>query len=160
MAEHRITTLDNSSINRFKGFLSGVQLILKRRQYDVALEAFLFQLNDADVTDEDVIAAAYSDGYNPILHHELVPLDTVIAEVNSFLTLARDIWNQGPLIDVIEGELRDGYWNHLKPCIDYRSAQIVSVGPHVPYMNIMKGFTYILYADRSRALLLVGNISD
>jgi hypothetical protein len=40
-------------------------------------------------------------------------------------------------------------------------ARIVELGPHVPYVNIGDGFTYVLYAlDMKKCALLVGNVSD
>ena len=65
------------------------------------------------------------------------------------------------IANIIERNLRDGYWEHLQACFDYRNARIVELGHDVPWVNIGGGFTYVLYGrDMSNCALLVGNVCD
>jgi hypothetical protein len=63
--------------------------------------------------------------------------------------------------ELIERELREGYWRHLEACFDYKHSRVVELGYNIPYVERGDGFTYILYApEMSRCNLLVGNASD
>src|SRR3989442_9238920 len=124
----RITT---PNVDRLIGYLEAAQHVFMKGQYDVTLEATCFDIVDANTTDEDVVLAAYSDS-NPIEHRAECSLDDMIAGVHETLTLPRQLWTSDCNVpDIIEKNLRDGYWAHIKACFDYANARIVELGPDV-----------------------------
>ncbi len=159
----KLKRLQTSELDRLSGYLDAAQHVFMNGQLDVTLDAACFDVLDNNVADEDVIRAAYPDGFNPIEHRVERTLEEMVADVNDTLSLFRGFWNpeHANIPDIIESKLRDGYWQHVKCCFDYTGARIVELGRDVPYVNIWGGFTYILYArDMSRCMLLVGNVCD
>jgi hypothetical protein len=145
-----------------KGYLAAAQLAFIRSQYDVILEASFFEITETPISNEEVVIAAYGD-FNPIAVQRECSLDDMINGIHKTLTLTRRMWNpEYPGIpNILEKNLREGYWEHLKDCFEYETARIVELGNDVPYVNIGGGFTYVLYAlDMSECALLVGNICD
>jgi len=128
---------------------------------NVALEATLFEIINEGVTDEDVVSAAY-DSYNPIEMRSECTIEEMITNIEALLTINRSYWKPPDgYADDIESDLREGYWKHLEECFDYKHARVVELGTSVPYVEMGRGVTYVLYApDMSRCLLLVGNESD
>jgi hypothetical protein len=158
----KLRKLDSPVIERLNGYLEAAQHAFIKGQYDVGLEAAFFEIADPHITDEDVVVAAYSD-LNPIKHQRECSLDEMIAGVHETLSLPRRMWNSkySGIPNIIEENLRDGYWEHLQACFDYKNARIVELGHDVPYVNIDGGFTYVLYArDMSKCAILVGNVCD
>ena len=156
---HRTASPD---IDRLTGYLAAAQHAFIKGQYNVSLDATCFDIVDATVTDEDIIIAAYSD-FNPIDHRGECSLEAMIAGVHETLTLPRQMWSSDycNIPNIVESNLRDGYWLHVKACFDYTNARIVELGWDVPFVNIGGGFTYVLYApDMRRCMVLVGNVSD
>lgn len=152
--------IENFETNRLEGFLEAAQHIFTRGELDVTLETALFEILDSDVTDEDVIRAAYST-FNSIEFRAKRNLDEMMSGVHNILSITR-IWKPDDWVrKMLENNLRERFWQLVKCCFDYTQAKIVELGNDVPYVNISGGFTYILYApDMSRCLLLVGNTSD
>jgi len=158
----KLIILASPAINRMNGYLAAAQHAFIKRQYEVSLEANFFEIVEAHITDEDVVVAAYAD-LNPIEHRRECSLEEMIGGVHETLSLPRGMWNpECPGIpNIIEKNLRDGYWEHLMACFDYKQARIVELGHDVPYVNIGGGFTYVLYADdMSKCALLVGSVCD
>lgn len=90
-------------------------------------------------------------------------METMISGVHETLGLRREMWAPDfcNIPNIVEKNLLEGYWAHIKACFDYTNARIVELGWHVPFLNVGAGFTYILYAaDMSRCMLLVANVSD
>jgi hypothetical protein len=157
----KVRSIASLELSRFQGYLDAAQQILIRGQLDVTLEATLFEILNADVSNEDVIGTAFPDGSNNIDYSNEESLDEMTSVINSLLSISTSHWTNSSIPQRIESKLRDGYWRHLEACFDYRSARIVALGPHVPWVNIDIGFTYLLYApDMTRCLVLVGNTSD
>jgi hypothetical protein len=158
----KLRHLETAATHRLKGYLAAAQYAFIKGQYDVTLEATFFEVVDSQLTDEEVLSAAYSD-IEPIEHRRECSLEQMIAGVHQILSLPRRMWNSeySGIANIIEKNLRDGYWEHLKACFDYRNARIVELGHDVPWVNIDGGFTYVLYAlDMSKCSLLVGNVCD
>ncbi len=157
----KLKQVNTSDLARLEGYLEAAQHIFTRGELDVTLETALFEISDSDVTDEDVIRAAYST-FSPIEHRVECSLDEMMSGVHNILTITRRFWKSDDWVPkMLENNLRERYWQLVKCCFDYTNARIVELGNDVPYVNISGGFTYILYApDMSRCLLLVGNTSD
>ena len=153
--------IENFETNRLEGFLEAAQHIFTRGDLEVTLEALLFEILNNDVTDEDVIHAAYST-FNAIDYQAERSLDEMLSGVHSILNIDRRFWTSDDWVPkMVENNLRERFWQLVKCCFDYTDAKIVELGNNVPYVNISGGFTYILYApDMSKCLLLVGNTSD
>ena len=158
----KLKRLQSSELDRLAGYLAAAQYVCIRGQHNLTLDAALFEILGRDITDEDVISAAYPDGFSPIEHRAECSLENMTSGVEDNLSLAREYWMQEySIADIIESNVRAGYWQHVKACFDYANARIIELGHDVPYVNIGGGFTYLLYAaDMSRCLLLVGNFSD
>ena len=154
--------LHTSEVNRLEGYLDAAQHMCRMGQLDVTLDAALFEMDGDNVLDEDVINAAYPDGFNPIEYRAECSFDDMVSGVHEILKITRAFWKQEYSIpEMIESNLREGYWQHVKACFDHTNVRIVELGHNVPFVNIGGGFTYILYAhDMSRCLVLIGNTSD
>ena len=157
----KLRRLENSDVARFQGYIDAAQLVFKNGELNVSLEATLFEIIDKSVTDEDVVSAAY-DSYNPIERRSGCTIEEMITNIEALLTIKRSYWKPPyGYADYIENDLREGYWKHLEGCFDYEHARVVELGDSVPYVEMGRGVTYILYApDMSRCMLLVGNESD
>lgn len=154
--------LHTSEVNRLEGYLDAAQHMFVMGQLDVTLDAALFEIDGDNVLDEDVIKAAYPDGINPIEYRAECSFGDMVTGVHEILKITREFWKQEySIAEMIESNLREGYWQHVEACFDHTNARIVGLGHNVPFVNIWGGFTYILYAhDMSRCLLLIGNTSD
>jgi hypothetical protein len=158
----KLRRLATPAIDRMDGYLTAAQHAFIKGEFDVTLEAVFFEILDGTITEDDIVIAAYSD-FNPIEQRHECSLEEMITGVQEILSLPRRMWNSeySGIPNIIEKNLRDGYWEHLQTCFDYKSARIVGLGHHVPYVNIGGGFTYVLYAiDMSKCALLVGNVCD
>lgn len=158
----KLKRIQSAELDRLEGYLNAAQHVFVRGQLDVTLDATLFEITGDDITDEDVIRAAYPDGFNPIEYCAESSSEEMMHGVHDILKIDREFWRpEYRVSEIIENNLREGYWQHVKSCFDYTSARIVALGHDVPCVNICGGFTYILYApDMSRCLLLTGNTSD
>ena len=157
----KLKRIQTSELNRLEGYLDAAQHIFTRGELEVALEVSLFEIYDTDITDEDVVRAAYTT-FNPTEHRVERNLAEMMSGANDILIIDRRFWKSDDWVPkMLENNLREGYWQHIKFCFDFTYAKIVELGNDVPYINISGGFTYILYAaDMSRCLMLVGNTSD
>ena len=158
----KLRKLESPAIDRLNGYLAAAGHVFTRSQLDVSLEAAFFEIADPNITDEDVVIAAFTT-FNPIERRQGCSLEEMIAGVHRTLSMTRRWWNPeySGIPYLIERELREGYWEHLKACFKYENARIVELGSHVPYVNMGDAFTYVLYApDMSRCAILVGNVSD
>ncbi len=157
----RLQRIQSFETNRLEGYLEAAQHIFTKGELDVTLEAALFEISDSNITDEEVIIAAYST-FNPIEYRAERNLDEMLSGVHEIFSITRRFWKSDDWVPkMLENNLRERYWQLIKCCFDYTNARIVELGNDVPYINISGGFTYILYApDMSRCLLLVGNTSD
>lgn len=156
----KLRRVENLQVARFEGYIDAAQHVFKKGQLDVGLEVALFEITDRTVTDEDVVSAAYSES-NPIEFRSESTVEEVVTRVNALMTITRKYWNAHTFAELIERELREGYWRHLETCFDYKHSRIVVLGHNVPYVEMGEGSTYVLYApDMSRCMLLVGNASD
>ena len=158
----KLKRLSTPELDRLEGYLDAAQHIFIRGQLDVTLDAALFEIADDHITDEDVIRAAYPDGFNPIEYRAECSFDEMVSGIHDILRVTREFWKpEYSVPEIIENNLRKGYWQHVKSCFDYTNARIIQLGHNVPYVNIWGGFMYILYApDMGRCLLLMGNTSD
>ena len=158
----KLQRVTSPEVDRLTGYLAAAQHAFIKGQTDVSLEATVFAIADATVTDEEVLTAGY-DGFNPIDHRAECSLETMVARINEVLTLPRRMWAADcrGIPAIVEERLRDGYWSHVRACFDCDNARIVELGAHVPFVNIGAGFCFILYAsDMHGCMLLVGNVSD
>jgi hypothetical protein len=159
---NKLKRIQSPESDRLSGYLEAAQYICIKGQYDVMLDAACFEILDKEIDDEDVVDAAYQGGYNPIEHRAECSVEAMVAGVHNTLSLSRGFWKPEYTIpDLVENNIREGYWRHVGACIDYKNARVVELGWHVPHINISGGFTYVLYAgDKKRCMLLVGNVSD
>jgi hypothetical protein len=158
----KLQHLQTTEVIRLEGYLEAAQHVFTKGDLDVSLEVALFEISDSNITDEEVIRAAYPNS-NPIEHRAESSVQEMTARVHGLLSIAKGFWQSRRVAELLEEKLREGYWEHLKSCFDYTNARIVELGDDVPYVNIPhgEGFTFVCYApDMSRCLLLVGNISD
>ena len=146
----------------FQGYITAASEMFLRGQLDASLEALAFEILDSSVTVSEVIEAANPDGTNPIQYVNEEPLDQLESEINAFLKVDLRFWKDNTSVpSLIEERLREGFWEYLSQCFDYKNSQIFSVGPDVPCINIGPGFTYVLYnKEMTRCLVLVGNTTD
>ena len=158
----KLIRIENPQFSRFEGYISAAQHVFRKGQLTIGLEATLFEITDGTVTNEEVVGYAYVDDSNPIEHSSESTVDEMIAKVNAAMTISRKFLNPEYMFgELIESNLREGYWNYLEACFEYKRARVVELGYHVPYVNVGNGFTYVLYsADLFRCMLLVGNSSD
>ena len=158
----KLLHVHNSEISCFKGYIDAAQHVFKKGELDACLEAALFEVTDNSVTDEEVIKCAYDGPLNSIEYRSECSVEVMEKKVNTFMTVTKKHFSPPYVFaELLETDLREGYWRHLKTCFDYKHARVVEIGYHVPYVNIGHSFTYILYTtDRSRCMLLVGNTSD
>ncbi len=158
----KLKRLNIPELDRLEGYLDAARHIFVRGQLDVTLEAALFEITGDDISDEDVISAAYPRGFNPIEYRAECSSEEMMSGVHNVLKITREFWKpEYSIPETIESNVREGYWRLVKACFDYTNARIVELGHNVPYVNIWLGFTYVLYApDMRRCLLLVGNTSD
>lgn len=146
---------------RFNGYLEALQLVFPRGELNLSLESAFYDIADA-VTDEEVILSTFAAS-NAIESRQDVTLAHMRSLVNKTLSLTRSYWapNYQPVAALIEEGFREGFWRHLKACLDPETATVVELGNNVPYVNMGEGFTLILYSpDRSRCMVLVANWSD
>jgi len=158
----KLRRVTSPEIDRLTGYLAAAQHAFIKAQYDVSLDASVFEIADASVTDEDVLTAAY-DGFNPVEHRAECSLEAMVARIHEVLQLPRRMWAADfcGIPGIVEERLRDGYWSHVRACFDFGNSRIVELGWHVPFVNIGVGFCFIMYAsDMRRCMLLVGNVSD
>ena len=157
----KLRRISTPELDRFEGFQNAAQLVFRKGELSLTLEAALFEIVTPAISDEDVVLEAYPDGFNPIEHRAQRSLDEMVTAVHEVLRIPKTYWQTyNHVRGMIENKLRIGYWEHLEECFDYRKARIVELDPDVPWVN-MGGFTFILYAsDMSRCLLLVGNQTD
>jgi hypothetical protein len=158
----KLNRIRTSELDRLQGYLEAAQHVFTKGNLDVMLEASLFEIVDSDITDEDVVRAVYPNGFNPIEYRAECSFNEMVSGVHRILEVTREFWKpEYSIPSMIENNVREGYWKHVKSCFDYTNARIVELGHNVPYVNVWGGFTYILYApDMRRCLLLVGNTSD
>lgn len=158
----KLRRIENSQVARFEGYIDAAQHVFRKGELDVGLEAALFEITDKTVTDEEVVSDAYAGVFNPVESRSESTVEEMMTKVNTLMTIARKYLKpQYAFAELLETDLREGYWRHLEACFDYKDARVVELGDHVPYVEMGDGFTYILYApDMSRCMLLVGNESD
>jgi hypothetical protein len=158
----KLRRVTSPQIDQLTGYLDAAQHAFIKGQYDVSLDATVFEIAAATVTDEDVLTAAY-EGFNPIEYRADCSVKTMVARINDVLTLRREMWadNFRGIPYIVEERLRTGYWAHVRACFDCDNARIVELGPDVPGVNIGIGFCFVLYAsDMRTCMVLVGNVSD
>lgn len=156
----KLRKIETPEFNRLLGYLSAAQHIFFKGELDISLEASLLEIVDPNISDEDVVGAVY-DNFNPIAVRTECSVEKMIKDSELVLSSATGYGDNKHVRGRMEKEILDGYWQHLKSCIDYADARIVELGPDVPYVNIGQGFTFIIYSrDLSRCLLLIGNSSD
>ena len=158
----KLRKIKTEESSRLEGFLAAAQQVFFTNYLDVGLEATLLEIIDRNHSAEDVVEAAYGDCFNPIEYRNECSLDQMLRGAEEILSVSKTFWNpEFSVRDRLERDLREGYWQHVKLCLDYENARIIELGYHIPYVNMGGGFTYIIYAeDMSCCLLLVGNISD
>jgi hypothetical protein len=159
----KLIRVENPQVSRFQGYINAAQRIFKDGELNVVLEATVFEITDKSVTDEDIVTAAYDGDFNPIERRSESTVEEMTTNIDALLTIKRLYWKlpYNWYADYIENDLREGYWKHLKECFDFEIARVVELGDSVPYVEMGRGVTYVLYApDMSRCLLLVGNESD
>ena len=155
----RITTPE---LDSFAGYLEAAGYTLRKGQYDVTLYVACFEILDANVTDLEIVVAAHGNS-NEIEHRTECSFSDMVSHIHETLSLPRQMWaaDYCGIPGIIEQNLREGYWSHLRACFDYENARIVELGWHVPFVNVGGGFTFVLYApDMTRCALLVGNVTD
>jgi hypothetical protein len=156
----RIQTLETEYL---RGFLQAAGPAFRTGNLELWLDAACFEILAQQVSVEDVISAAYPEADSDIESTEECTLESMMAHINSILTVSRQHSNpEFPGIPLrLERRLREGYWTHIRACLDYTQARITKVGGDVPAISIGDGFTYVLYAnDDRRCLILVGNVSE
>lgn len=162
---NKLTPISNQAIDRLTGYLAAAESAFMKGQCYVTLEASFFDIADSALTNIDALNAAYGPDadFNGINVERECSLQELIDGVNDVLTLPRSMWAsdcQG-IPRIIEENLRNGYWERLKACFDYENARVVELGNNIPWVNIVGGFTYILYSnDMKRCAVLVGNTTD
>jgi hypothetical protein len=158
----KLRRIRTPELDRLEGYLSAAQHVFFKGELEVRLDAALFEITSNDISDEEVVLAAYPDGFNPIEHRAACSIKEMMDRVNNILSITKAFWKpEYSARERVEDHLREGYWQHVKSCFDYTYARIVELGHNVPYVNIGGGFTYILYAaDMSRCLVLMGNTCD
>ena len=97
--------------DRLTGYLAAAQHAFIKGQLDVSLDAFVFEITDATVTDEDVVTAAYG-GFNPIEHRAECSFESMVARTHETLALPRKMWasDYSGIPGILEQRLREGYW--------------------------------------------------
>jgi hypothetical protein len=161
MSNNYLVPLQTKEWARFSGYLAAVQYMFVRGELDLTLESVLYESNNT-VTDEDVIEATYSRT-NEIEYRQEITLEQMRQRIDQTLSLPRAYWESKyhALAALMEKKISDGFMRHLEECIDIRTARIVELGYHVPYVNVDDGFTLILYSqEKARCMILVANWSD
>src|SRR5262245_18360060 len=119
----KLRRVTSPELNQLTGYLAAAQHAIMKGQYDLSLYASVFEIEDAIVSDEDILTLAY-EGFNPIEDRAECSLDTMIARINEVLTLPRHIfatdWSGIPAI--VEARLREGYWPNVRACFDCANA--------------------------------------
>jgi len=158
----KLRRVENSQFARFEGYIDAAQHIFRNKELEVTLEAALFDLIDKAITDEEVVREAYGGEFNPIEYRSESTVELMKSKVNALLTLSKSYFKPPyGYVELIQENVRQGYWKLLEECFDYKRSRVIELGHHVPYVNMGARFTYILYApDMSRCMLLVGNTSD
>ena len=158
----KLCRIRTPELDRLEGYLNAAQHVFFKGQLDVTLEAVLFEISSPDLSDEEVVHAAYPDGSNSIDHRAECSIEEMKDRVNNILSISTAFWKpEYSARERVEDHLRKGYWQHVKSCFDYSYGRIVELGHDVPYVNIGGGFTFILYApDMNRCLVLMGNTCD
>jgi hypothetical protein len=134
-----------SEVNRLEGYLDAAQHMFVMGQIDVTLEAALFEMDGDNVLDEDLIHAAYPDGFNPIEYRAECSFDDMVSGVHKILKITRQFWKQEYSVpEMIESNLREGYWQHVKECFDHTNARIVELGHDVPFVKFGVALLYFV----------------
>jgi hypothetical protein len=157
----KLRPIVSPDLDRFTGYLQSAGHAVRRGQYDVTLYVDVFEILDANCTDLEIVIAAHGNS-NEIEHRTECSLAHMVAQVHETLSLPRQMWaaDYCGIPGIIEQNLRDGYWAHLRTCFNYENARIVELGWHVPFVSI-GGFTFVLYTpDMTRCALLVGHVLD
>ena len=161
MLHENLSPLESVEWARFSGYLAAVQLMFVRGNLELTLESAFYEIIGA-VSDEQVIQWTYP-ATNEIEYRQQVTLENMRERISKTLSLSRVYWTPKyhELATFIETNIVDGFWHHIKACIDVDTARIVELGNNVPYVNIGEGFTYIVYSqEQPRCMILVGNWSD
>jgi len=158
----KLRQIQTRELDRFRGFQNAAKLVFFKGELSVTLEATLFEIATPGISDEDVVLEAYPDGSNPIEDGAERSIEEMVASVHEVLSIPKAYWQTHNRVrEIIENDLREAYWEHLKACFDYKEARIIELGSDIPWVTMGAGFTYVLYApDMSRCLLLVGNQTD
>lgn len=162
---NKVTPISNHAIQRFTGYLAAAECAFMKGQCYVTLEASFFEILDKTISNIEVLNAAYGPGadFNGIKVERVCSVEEMIDGVHAILTMPRSMWRQDcqGIPAIIEANLRKGYWDSLQECFDYQQARIVELGSNIPWVNIVGGFTYILYSnDMRQCAILVGNTTD
>jgi hypothetical protein len=124
----KVRRVTSPAIDKLTGYLDAAQHAFIKGQYDVLLDAAVFEIA-ATVSDEDVMAAVYGD-FNTIEHRADCSVETMIAGVHETLSLPRQMWatNFSGIPGIIEQNLRDGYWSHVRASIVTKHESLNSDG--------------------------------
>jgi hypothetical protein len=158
----RLDRITNPDVARLCGYLEATQYAFMQGQYDMLLEAHVFRIGASDVTEGEIIEAAYPDANSLLDKYGAVATENMKGRVNAELSLRRGDWNPDVpgIPNIIEARLREGFWKHLNECFPLEATRAVECDPDTPYVNL-GGFTYILFAKRREScLLLVCNVMD
>src|SRR5687767_1287427 len=105
----KLKRMQTTELNRLHGYLAAAQHVFTKGELDVTLEAALFEISDTSVTDEDVIQAAYSRS-NPIEYSTERSLEEAISGIHEILSIAKGLRRSDWVTEMIENNLREGFW--------------------------------------------------
>ena len=98
----------NVNAVRLNGYLEATQYAFMQGQYDMLLEAHIFQIGASDVTYDEIVNAAYPQANALTATYRNVSTDEFKARVNAELSFRRKDWNPTlpGIPKIIEARLR------------------------------------------------------
>jgi hypothetical protein len=72
-----------------------------------------------------ILSDAYPDGNNPIDYRVEQSVDEMVSDINDILRISWECWTPlNSIPEIIETNLRAGYWTHVDACFDYKHGEL------------------------------------
>lgn len=161
-----LTKLSIPEIYSFNGYLEALGEFIVGSNYVTWFEAKGFDLDGSVFSGSQLIKAAYPNSNPERGKFNEISVDRMVECVTKNLRLPNPPYTDEGFREEIQNGVTTGFWQHLKACIDYHEAFIVS---YMPAFNandelwnfIFWGFTYLIYNGKeNRCIIIHGGACD
>ena len=153
-------------IHSFNGYLEAMGEFIIGANYMTWFETKGFDLDGSEFSERHLIKAAYPNSHPERGKFDEISVDCMVEYVNKNLRLPNPPYTDEGFREEIQEGVIHGYWEHLRACIDYEEAFIVSYMPAFDgddelWNFIFWGFTYLIYnGKQNRCIIIHGGASD